>query len=305
MAGIFVTGASGFIGAAIVRQLLRSSHRVAVLVRGDQPGQRLQELSQDLTLITGDPAEVTTFRNSLETFGADCVMHLGWAGVGGRHRNDVQTQLQNISMSVQLAELTTSLQIPHFIGAGSQAEYGPQPGRIAETTPTQPTTMYGAAKLSACFMTERVCHLAGIRHSWIRIFSTYGPGDNPDWMLPSLIRDLRAGKRPALTAGEQIWDYLQVDDAARAFTSVANRGAEGIFNLGSGQATSLRKIIETIRDAVDPALPLGFGEIPYRPDQVMHLEANIDRLRELAGWQPQISLERGLDELVKAEQGKL
>ncbi|HUS34651.1 MAG TPA: NAD(P)-dependent oxidoreductase, partial [Verrucomicrobiae bacterium] len=70
------------------------------------------------------------------------------------------------------------------------------------------------------------------------------------------------------------------------------------FNLGSGRAESLRKIVETLRDAIDPKLPLGIGEVPYRPDQVMHLEADISKLTKATGWTPATSLEDGLKQTV-------
>ena len=129
----------------------------------------------------------------------------------------------------------------------------------------------------------------------MRLFSSYGPGDDPSWLIPSLILKLLADERPALTAGEQKWDYIYAADAAEAILQTAvSPNAEGIFNLGSGQARPLREIIETVRDLVRPGAPLGFGEVPYRPDQVMFLEANIDRLKRLADWSPRTLLAEGL-----------
>jgi UDP-glucose 4-epimerase len=159
--------------------------------------------------------------------------------------------------------------------------------------------MYGAAKLAAAILTERLCDLGGVNHSWLRVFSTYGQDDNPDWMIPSLIRQLGRGVRPALTAGEQCWDYLYVDDAAAAFEAVAKTRLSGIFNLGSGEAIPLRGLIERIRDIIDPSLDLGFGEIPYRPDQVIHLQANIDKLKANTAWAPETPLEKGLSDTIR------
>ena len=118
-------------------------------------------------------------------------------------------------------------------------------------------------------------------------------------MLPSLIRKLSAGERPPLTLGEQQWDYLYVDDAAAAFSAAAAARIKGIYNLGSGKAVSLRALIETVRDKIDPKLELGFGEVAYRPDQVMHLEANIEKLKATSGWSPEVSLSDGLAETTR------
>src|SRR5205809_3338037 len=114
-------------------------------------------------------------------------------------------------------------------------------------------------------------------------------------MIPYLIDALHHGERPALTLGEQSWDYIYVRDAAEAiYMAAAAGGASGAFNLGSGEAHTLRSVVERVRDLVDPSLPLGFGEVPYRPDQVMHLQADITRLKALTGWHPRTTLDEGL-----------
>jgi nucleoside-diphosphate-sugar epimerase len=122
--------------------------------------------------------------------------------------------------------------------------------------------------------------------------------EDSSWMIPYLIRALLRGERPALTACEQQWDYLFGPDAAEGIWSVARTNADGLFNLGSGHAESLRTIVETLRDAIDPKLPLGIGEVPYRPDQVMHLEADIAKLTAAAGWSPATTLSEGLKQTV-------
>lgn len=101
-----------------------------------------------------------------------------------------------------------------------------------------------------------------------------------------------------LTGGDQIWDYVYVQDAIDALCAVLESDALGVFNLGSGTPCTLRKFIEEVRDCVDPSLPLGFGEIPYRHDQVMHLEADISRLKSTTGWLPATSLYDGIQKTV-------
>jgi nucleoside-diphosphate-sugar epimerase len=108
------------------------------------------------------------------------------------------------------------------------------------------------------------------------------------------------GEKPSLTNAEQLWDYIYVEDVASAITAVLkNKSASGIFNLGSGTALSLRTMIENIRDLIDKDLILGFGELAYRSDQVMHLEANISRLKLMASWTPNFDFETGIEKTVK------
>ena len=150
---------------------------------------------------------------------------------------------------------------------GSQAEYGPKSNKLDETTSVDPTTLYGLGKNLATYqVTEAMCRLRRVRHAWIRVFSTYGPRDNPAWLIPSLIAKLQAGEVPELTKCEQIWDFLYVDDAADAIVDVAEtRSPAGVFNLGSGEGRPLRDTVMLLRDLVRPGAELGIGKVAYRP----------------------------------------
>ena len=182
---------------------------------------------------------------------------------------------------------------------GSQAEYGPSPYPLDESAPTRPTTIYGATKMATCILSEAMCKTSGLRFAWLRLFSSYGPKDQLDWMIPYLTNALLRGERPAVTAGDQEWDYLYIEDAAEAVVKVAcNPQAQGVFNLGSGHAYRLRDVIARVRDLIDPRLEIGFGEVPYGPDQVMHLRADISRLVSITGWQPRTPLDEGLRQTV-------
>ena len=109
-----------------------------------------------------------------------------------------------------------------------------------------------------------------------------------------------AGQRPALTAGAQRWDYLYAADAAEAFWRMAVSGRNGaVYPLGGGRAQPLRRYMETLRDAIDPALPLGLGEIPYGPRQVMHLEADLTALQRDTGFRPRTSFAEGIGKTIE------
>ena len=127
-------------------------------------------------------------------------------------------------------------------------------------------------------------------------------------MISGTIRKLLAGEKPALTAGTQRWDYLYSGDAADAFYLAACHGRNGaVYPLGSGQAMPLKDYIFQMRDAIDPALPLGLGEGPYGPLQVMHLQADISALQADTGFEPRTSFSEGIRETidwVKKEQEK-
>jgi UDP-glucose 4-epimerase len=291
---VFLTGASGFIGSYVLRHLLDRGSRVAVLLRAKSDSWRIADVIDSASRIHGDLSDTSTFEPAFAKFGPEAVVHLAWGGVQGRHRNDL-LQLRNLHDTIELLNATSRCDARHFIGLGSQAEYGPCEGLVAEGAPTHPTTLYGATKLSACHLTEQICRLAGMRFAWLRLFSAYGPRDDAGWLIPSTILGLLRGERPPLTKGEQLWDYIHADDVAAAICDVASApGAGGVFNIGSGETATIRSIVERVRDLVAPGAALGFGELDYRPDQVMHLQADIGRLRAAIGWEPKVILSNGL-----------
>ncbi|MDX2017003.1 MAG: NAD(P)-dependent oxidoreductase [Planctomycetota bacterium] len=297
---VLVTGATGFIGSALARELVATGHEVAALVRpSSKRFWRLAPVRDRLRLIEGDLASPP--EAEIRSFAPEGVAHLAWAGVANRDRND-PAQVRNIAQASALFSLVADAGCSVFVGLGSQAEYGPCSGAISPNAPTRPTTLYGTCKLAAGQILAQLAthHPRAPRTAWLRLFSSYGPGDETYWMIPGLILQLLRREVPPLTLGEQRWDYIHVDDAARAIAAVlvAPR-ASGVFNLGSGSAPRLRETIETVRDMIDPSLALGFGQVPYRPDQVMHLEADISRLRDLAGWSPRTPLREGLRQTVE------
>jgi len=294
-----VTGATGFVGSHLTELLLSKGASVAVIHRASSDLWRIRESLPRLTRIEGDLLETDAIKGQIADFAPDVLFHLAWHGTGNTYRNDRIQVEKNLQPTLDLVDLAAEAGCKTWIGLGSQAEYGPQSNVIREDAPVNPTTLYGATKLSTYLLAQHIAREVGMRFAWLRLFSCYGPKDNPDWMIPYLIEKLRRREKPSLTAGEQKWDYLYVKDAAEAICQVAaNSDVSGVFNLGSGETRTIRWIVEYIRDLIDPSLPLGFGEIPYRPDQIMRLQANIGRLNDI-GWHPSVRLEDGLRHTVE------
>lgn len=287
-----VTGATGFIGSYVARQLVQDGVKVGALIRPGSDTWRIADIIDRIDVLSGDLRDC---RSAVQSFAPTVAIHLAWHGVTNDQRNALTQIEHNLQPTLDLVRLCGESGCRAFVGLGSQAEYGPQDTPIGESAPVRPTTLYGAVKLSAGLLCEHLARNFNMRFAWVRVFSTYGPGDNPSWLIPYLTLELLAGRTPRLTAGEQIWDYLHVEDAARAVCAVAAaEQAAGVFNLGSGEGRPLRDIIVQLRDRIAPGRELGFGEIPYRPDQVMHLVADIGRLQRVVGWRPVVSLEAGL-----------
>ena len=305
---VFLTGASGFIGSFLAGLLVDRCHEVAVLLRPDASPWRIADKLDSLRTIVGDLDQIDAIARELADFAPEVVIHAAWSGVASRDRNDVR-QTVNIERSARLLSQCIKAGAKSFVGFGSQAEYGANAINPDEWSTLRPTTMYGATKAAAFHVLRAICDRHDVRFSWARVFSTYGPKDSVDWMIPQLTLSLLRGRRPALTKGTQQWDYCHASDVARAVIYIAEtRDAHGPFNIGAGMTHSIRHIVELVRDIVAPGASLGFGEVPYRSEQVMHLQANVTRIRDATGWRPEISIEDGLRETVewyRAQRGSL
>ena len=300
MSKVLVTGPAGFVGSYVVRQLINKGYTVGLLLRESSDLRRIKDLIDKCTVINGDLCDLDRIESDIAEFSPTTVMHLAWGGVKGVNRNDI-SQMDNVVSSINLFRIVEKLGCDHFVGLGSQAEYGLLSGRISESASKNPTTLYGAAKLATGLLLERASSASNVSFTWLRLFSSYGPGDDPSWLLPYILNCLSEGKSPRLTAGDQIWDYLYIEDVAAGIIASLEDKACGFYNLGSGQPHRLRHIIEKIRDNISPTIDLQFGAVPYRDDQVMHLEADITALTEATAWSPKISLEIGLQKLTKTK----
>ena len=292
-----VTGASGHLGSYLTRRLLETGHAVTVVVRPQSELWRLADVLDDITVIRGELEDIDRAEAELIAAAPEVVFHLAWYGVTSRFKNELRQIESNLLGSVRLLQIAQRAGCTCWVGLGSQAEYGVQSGITGEDLPLRPKTLYGATKLSVGFLTRQLCDLAGTRYVWLRLLSAYGPKDDPDHLIPLVIMKLLAGEKPALTLGEQWWDYLYVEDVIEAACQAAQQShVQGVYNLSSGQAHTVRDIVTRVRDMIDADLPLGFGEIPYGPGQIMRLqgEGTNSAFCRATGWIPKVGLDEGL-----------
>lgn len=295
---ILLTGASGFVGSAVLKQIIRDGNIPIVLKRPASNLSRINDI-KGYRSFTYEALQNKSLINEIRTYKPSSLIHLAWHGVDGRERNEAYQIIDNLPLTLDTVRFAYEVGCKQWVGIGSQAEYGNPNCKVDETYPANPTTIYGKAKLACCWGALGLCQSYGIMGSWARLFSLYGPWDNPHWLVPYLIKEMLEGKSPKLTKCEQLWDYLYIDDAAKGILSIAYAQAPGIFNLGSGKAEPLKKIVETIRELVNPQIEPMYGAVEYRADQVMHLEADINKIRNSIGWMPTIDLRHGIEETVR------
>lgn len=295
-----ITGPTGAVGVALIDELVSKDIEVVAVPR---------EGSRRISAIPSHPL-VHVVECSLDHYDrlprlagekCDAFFHFAWDGTFGASRQDWATQAKNIEYAVDAVRAAKELGCRVFVGAGSQSEFGHVDGVLHPGMPCEPDNGYGAAKLAAYEMTKAYCSHLGVRQEWCRIVSLFGPGDGEYTLISQTIKKLLVHEHLSCTKGDQVWDYIYSKDAARAFRLVAERGTHGsVYCFGTGKTRTLREYVEAVRDIIDPSAQIGFGEIDYYPNQVMHLAADISNLREDTGFEPKYTFEEGIRETIES-----
>jgi len=292
MKKLFITGASGFIGSHVVRHALASNCQVAVLVMPEDPLRRLQDLTGRITLIPGDLDHPETYRPVLSAWKPEACIHLAWYAEPGKYLHAMEN-LACLTGSLALFQELIRIDCRHIVMAGTCAEYALQNEILREDSPTDPKTIYAACKLSLNLIGRQLAVRTGIKFAWGRIFYLYGPDEDSRRVVPALIRSLAAARPFQASSGEQIRDYMHVADVASAFYRLAEYGAEGVFNICSGEPISMRRLMEIIGEIMGHGELIRFGEAPARSWDPPFICGDNRKLREL-GWTPKNDLEFGL-----------
>lgn len=301
---IVVTGATSMIGSAIIRSALK--HNVEKVYAVVRPGStKLDHLPVDqrICLVACDTSHMTDLPELIHDR-CDVFYSIAWSLTGRERNADLMAQTVNIGYTIEAVEAAKELGCRAFVGAGSQAEYGRSAVLpMGPETATDPVQPYGIAKFAAGKMALTRASQLDLDAFWVRIFSVYGPYEKPTTMISSSLKKMKDGEVCDFTEGTQTWDFLYADDAGEAFIAIG-RKAHGrkVYCLGSGEGKPLRDYILTMRDVVNPDLPVHLGAISYGPAGPLSICADITTLTEDTGWRPAISFEEGIRRTLSSHQ---
>lgn len=244
MKRIIVTGATSMIGAALIEEAIAHGTEVYAIVRENTSRMTRLPSSERLHPVYAQLSELDCV-DIPES--CDALYHFAWAGTSKSERDDPSIQEENIRFTLDAVRLAHRAGCRLFVGAGSQAEYGPVDGLIDPDTRFAPVISYGAAKYASGILSRKLCRQLGMIHAWGRIFSVYGRYDNKGTMLDYAIGQFLAGKTAAFSSGRQSWDYLNETDAGRMFYQIGERTQEDrTYLIASGEKRPLREYIQEL-----------------------------------------------------------
>lgn len=272
---IFITGATGFIGSYLAKELLKQGHELLCLKRVNSDFFRIRKEADQIQWTNTTDKWETDFR----IFTPECVFNLAWDGVAAEDRVIWSKQIHNIEFQQALLDLSAECGVKKFIGIGSQSEYGDFEGIIDETYPENPKTAYAAAKLASLSLLRTFCGIYSIEWYWFRLFPLFGPYESDKWLIPSLIKAMKTEESMDLTRGEQKLPYLYVGECAKAIASPLNaKNKCGVYNICADNPQPLRNLVANIKEKVNPSFKLNFGALPYRYGQSMFMGGSTEKL---------------------------
>jgi len=226
------------------------------------------------------------------------LLHFAWYTEPGMYWTSAEN-LRWIEASLALIRAFAIHGGQRVVVAGTCAEYDWKYGYCSEdVTPLLPTTLYGICKNSLQIMLAGFSEQSGLSSAWGRIFFPYGPYDYPSKLVSSVTRSLLQGKPAPCSHGNQIRDYLYVQDVAEAFIRILESDLQGPVNIASGYPVTIKKIVHKIAEKLNGRDLVRLGDLPVSPKEPDLLLGNVSRLSKEVGWQPKYDLNHGLDKTI-------
>lgn len=297
---MLITGATSMIGSALIERLAHDGHRVIALARTNAAKTlRIRQLPF-VEIVHCDMASYGNL-SRLISDSVDAAVLMAWNGTRGKDRMDAAIQQQNETCYAQLLPELEKLGCHTIMTAGSQAEYGPWYSEQAqsEEAPTCPNTEYGKSKLRFYHMAHAFCQGRGIRLIEPRLFSVYGPNDDENTLIMSLLRLMLKNEPCHMTACVQMWDYVYIDDVVTGLVKLLTEDHPGgVYNFGSGDCRPLKEYVEEIYRITGSRSALHYGAVPYPVTGMVNIHPNVSKLRS-TGWTPAVTFAEGIRQILK------
>lgn len=293
-----VTGANGFLGRFLVRELVANNIDVFAVARKDANWSSLNDLH--VSQIECDLSKISDLPDLISERDIDCIFHLAWQGVSNSDVKNDNIQLQNIKATLDLIESAFRMHIGTFLAAGSIHEFEVKVEMSSNVPVTNLGNMYKTAKLAAHWMGKAKAGGYQIRFLWPLIINAYGEQENSARLINSFIRKILDNESPELSLGEQMYDFVHVSDVARALYLIAEKGIDGKdYVIGSGSARSLRDFLLEAGDIVNEIkggekISLGFGKQKGTVISLPMEAFDITSLVHDTGFEPSITFQEGI-----------
>jgi UDP-glucose 4-epimerase len=257
-----VSGANGFIGSAVVKYLISQNVEIIALCRKNNFNN-----IPDSSLVKKVYIELETIKDILQEVPKgkyDIFYHFAWNGSAGEARANTKLQLQNAQWTIDAVQIAHEIGCKRFICAGSIMEHETMAACYTQGNRPGLGYIYGGGKVIAHIMCMSIAAKLGIDLIWPEITNAYGVGEISPRMVNTTIRKCINNESPQFTAGTQNYDFVYIDDVARAFYLIGENGKPfHEYLIGSSTARQLKEFLLEMKMSIAPKLNFIFGDIPF------------------------------------------
>ncbi len=294
---VLISGISGFIGSHLARRLVNEGSEVYGLVRNTSNLWRISDIKNQVSIYYADLKDFESVKNIVHDVQPLKIFHLAaYVDVSRSFAVLDNIVKNNIKGSLNLLRALEGIDYDCFINTGTCEEYGDNPVPFREDQIPKPVSPYSASKVSVTMFCQMLYKTLGLPIVTLRPFLTYGPGQENNMLIPSVIKSVIKGESFEMTAGEQTREFNYVDDIVEGFIKAATtkKAIGEIINIGNGLEFKIKDVVKKILELMNSPFKPNIGVLGYRPGETWHFYCDNTKAMELLGWGPRVNLEDGL-----------
>ncbi|MEM3101623.1 MAG: GDP-mannose 4,6-dehydratase [Candidatus Nitrosotenuis sp.] len=300
---ILIIGGTGFIGSHLAHRLIRDDAGVFIISKDDRLPILIEDIKDRVKIYFTDITDLQSLIRIFKEVKPCIIYHLS-AMIDARNSPNLIRPLINVNMLGTLNALMACIEIgdiERFIYISTSDVYGFNNSDFSEDSELEPISLYGFSKACAELSCKTFSKLYNMPIVIIRPFVVYGGGQSPNMFIPQLILSAIKGEEFLMTGGEQTRDFLYVDDFVEACIKVllSDKVIGKTINIASGKDIPLKEVAEKVVSAFGDSIRIKVGALPYRENERWRVKADINKAKDLLGWEPKIDLNEGIKRTVE------
>ena len=299
---VLVTGATGFIGSHLTRQLVKEGAEVSIFIRPTSSLNKIKDSKGKINIYKVDITDLSLLRKLVKKVKPQKVFHLAAYTDAGRSFNNIVSAIRvNVQGTMNLLSALEEVDYSCFVNTGSSEEYGCNNVPFTEEQKVDPLSPYAASK-SANWLFCNMCYQTfSCPIVTLRPFLVYGPYQESNRFIPQFIISALRKKDFKMTAGEQTREFTYVTDIVEGYirASMEEKAIGETINLCTGREYVLREVVNKIDQLMGEPIKILVGALPYRTKELWRLYGDGSKANQLLGWEPKVGLETGLQMTIK------
>ena len=296
MKRVIITGGTGFVGANLARRLLGEGHEAHLLVRPNHAVWRIEEIRRHVRLHELQLHDAGAVTRVVSEIRPEWIFHLAAHGAYSWQTDLEQMVLTNIRGTINLVNACLQTGFEAFVNTGSSSEYGFKDHAPAESDTLEPNSHYAVTKAAATMFCRYTAQSRRVHLPTLRLYSVFGPYEDPGRLLPALIQQGLKGELPPLADPDVARDFVYVDDVVEAFllaARVRTREWGAIYNVGTGATTTLREVVDVARRVMHIGAEPVWNTMPNRSWDTNVWVSDNRKIRSELHWQQRGNFETG------------